>query len=119
MRSARFLCLPLAAAALHAPLLCKRHTQTHVRMCAPPEPPRDDDAPSPPSFSDEYDAGLAFGKKIKNRFVQPRIDDPGLPYADSLVCVCGALFVAALGLVGLIPRPSWLFPLLPPGVEPM
>ena len=67
----------------------------------------------------EFEAGQAFGKSIRARFLNPKIDDPGLPYADSLVVVCGALFVASLGLVGGIPRPSWLFALLPPGVEPI
>ena len=65
-------------------------------------------------FAEEFDAGLEYGKEIRARFFSPRIDDPGLPYADSLVCVCGALFLASLGLKGIVPLQSWLNPL--PGV---
>lgn len=78
--------------------------------------PEDDDGydaqlPSAPDLKDDYDAGLAFGKDIRRRFAAPRIDDPGLPYADSLVCICGTLFVAMIAVKGVIPLPTWLEPL--------
>ncbi len=63
------------------------------------------------SLEEAYNAGLEFGKDIKSRFAAPRIDDPGLPYADSLVCICGSLFLASLGLTGILPRQTWLEPL--------
>lgn len=117
MRATAIMWLPLAAA-LHAPLLLPRRA-AHVAMCEPPpDPPKDDDdSREPPSYEEEYQAGLKYGKQIRDRFMRPKIDDPGLPYADSLVCVCGALFVASLGLTGKIPQPGWLFALLPPGVD--
>lgn len=47
--------------------------------------------------------------KMKRNFLEPRIDDPGLPLADSLISgaiapMCVAYFTLALGL----PRPMWL-----------
>jgi hypothetical protein len=71
----------------------------------------DDDGPD---LEADFKAGIDFGKKIRSRFLSPQIDDPGLPFADSLVCVCGSLFVAAIALKGGIPFPGWLAPL--PGV---
>ena len=105
------LALPYAAA-FHTPtrLVGPRH-RASVSLCAPPPEPPD------PDLGEEYEAGLAFGNRMRARFMRPTIDDPGLPYADALVCVCGASFVASIALVGIIPRPSWLVPLLPPGVE--
>lgn len=61
-------------------------------------------------FKDAMRAGMEFGARIRCRFTAPIIDDPGLPYADSLVIVCGTLLTSALGLKGIIPRPSWLTP---------
>ena len=109
----------LRAARASAPLPCR--APHAAAMCSRPPPEDDDSEPAPPPLDveAEYEAGLAFGKSLRDRFLRPRIDDPGLPYADALVCICGALFVASLGLVGGIPRPSWLFALLPPGVEPI
>ena len=66
------------------------------------------------SLESDFKAGVDFGKKIRSRFLTPRIDDPGLPFADSLVCICGSLFVAGIALKGGIPFPGWLTPL--PGV---
>ena len=82
-------------------------------------PPQNDEEPaeSESSLEDDYKAGVAFGKDIISRFTSPVIDDPGLPYADSLVCICGSLFVSSVALKGLLPRPSWLVPFLPAGVE--
>ena len=68
------------------------------------------------SLDDSFEAGLAYGKDIKARFMAPRIDDPGLPYADSLVCVCGSIFIAQLALLGVLPYPTWLEPLNIPGL---
>lgn len=95
-------------------------------LCSPPPPEAPDENRPQTSSGDlqeemqeDFDAGVEYGKSIVSRFTQPRIDDPGLPYADSLVCICGAMFVAALGLKGIIPQPSWLFPLLPDGIAPI
>ena len=70
-------------------------------------------AAEPPeeTLEEAYNAGLEFGKDIKKRFAAPRIDDPGLPYADALVCICGSIFLASLGLTGVLPRQTWLQPL--------
>ena len=85
------------------------------RLCAPVD---DDDDSGPPASADyeaDYEAGIKAGRSLREqvagRFLSPIIDDPGLPIADSLVCACGAMFVAALALVGVLPRPSWLTPL--------
>ena len=68
-------------------------------------------ADEPRDLKSDFDAGVAFGQDIKRRFVRPRVDDPGLPFADALVVICGSLFVAGLGLTGTLPRQSWLEPL--------
>ena len=102
------------------PILTHRAPLSSITLCAPPPPDLEPERPPPEperSLQEELEAGKAFGKQIRDRFLQPRIDDPGLPYADSLVCLCGALFVASISIVGIIPRPSWLFPL--PGVPPL
>ena len=72
----------------------------------------------------EFDAGLAYGQQIKARFTAPRIDDPGLPFADALVCVSGSLFIAQWALSPLVPNalkippPSWLTAMsLPGGID--
>ena len=109
------LCVALNVASLGPPRVIKR--VAHPILCTPPEerPPPDDLLP--PDLQDELEAGRAYGNEIRDRFMKPRIDDPGLPFADSLVCVCGSLFLSSVALLGYIPRPSWLYPLLPPGVE--
>ena len=61
----------------------------------PPElepPPREEE---PVDLLGEFDAGMAYGRQIKARFTSPRIDDPGLPFADALVCVSGSLYARA------------------------
>ena len=70
-------------------------------------------AADPPeeTLEEAYNAGLEFGKDIKRKFAAPRIDDPGLPYADALVCICGSIFLASLGLTGILPQQTWLQPL--------
>jgi hypothetical protein len=101
-----------------------------IGMCSEQHPTLDDSkedskedseqAATPPlSLDAEFEAGLENGKQIIARFLRPQIDDPGLPYADSLVCVCGSLFVASAALKGLIPQPGWLLPFLPAGVAPL
>lgn len=72
----------------------------------PPDPELDD-----PFDSDPFDAGVAFGKNVSSRFFAPAIDDPGLPFADSLVVVSGSLFIAYIVLAAGLPRPSWLVPM--------
>ena len=59
---------------------------------------------------EDFDAGVEYGKGIAGRFFSPVIDDPGLPYADSLVVICGTLSFAILVLSGTlpVPRPGWL-----------
>jgi hypothetical protein len=83
-----------------------------------------DDTSDQANLSDDFEAGMAYGAEIRGRFFSPRIDDPGLPLADSLVCVCGALFVAQWALNPAIPPgiripiPTWLAPVaLPAGVN--
>ena len=74
---------------------------------------RDDDTNPDAEVEDlnaDFEAGVAFGKDIISRFVSPRVDDPGLPYADSLVCISGSLFVASLAITGFLPNPTWLQP---------
>jgi len=78
----------------------------------------------PVDLRSEFDAGLAYGQQIKARFTAPRIDDPGLPFADALVCVSGSLFLAQLALSPLVPKalkippPSWLTATaLPDGID--
>jgi len=36
------------------------------------------------NVAEEYDAGLDYGRKLRARFLSPRIDDQGLPFADAL-----------------------------------
>jgi len=79
---------------------------------------------APSDLAEEYNAGLEYGLGIRARFASPRIDDPGLPYADALVCVGGALFIAQWALnpavpLGLkIPLPGWLSPMaMPAGLD--
>ena len=108
----------LIATPLRASIAAARHTLPALSAVPPPEPSSDEaEVSKEETLQDldaDFEAGLAFGKEIKARFVAPRIDDPGLPYADALVCICGALFLAQLGLLGVLPRQSWLTPL--PGV---
>jgi len=83
-----------------------------------------DDIDNDASLSDEFEAGMEFGTEMRSRLFAPRIDDPGLPFADALVCIGGALFVAQWALnpaipPGIrIPLPVWLTPIaLPSGVN--
>ena len=76
------------------------------------------------NMSDEYDAGLAYGRAIRGRFLTPMVDDPNLPFGDALVCIGGAIFIAQWALSPAIPAsvkippPSWLTPItLPPGID--
>ncbi len=82
----------------------------------PPEPEQDAREPSteqeqPGSLRDDFEAGQEFGRSIRSRFLSPRIDDRGLPIADSLVVVSGTIGLAIFSLSGVVPgRPSWLVP---------
>lgn len=100
----------------------RRHAALMLQQ--PPEPPElsepEEDAP-PDDFGADFEAGKAYGASIRARFLSPRIDDRGLPFADALVCVGGALFVAQWALNPAvpgalkIPTPSWLVPTPLPG----
>jgi len=87
----------------------------------PPEPEPQPPAEEPVDLNREFEAGLAYGQQIKSRFTAPRIDDPGLPFADALVCVSGSLFIAQWALSPLVPTafkippPSWLTAATLPG----
>ena len=50
--------------------------------------------------------GPAPWSRIRDRFVNPVVDDPGLPYADSLVVVSATLLAIVSLSTGV--RPSWL-----------
>ena len=103
-----------------------RHRATRPLLSAP-EPPESEPRlaeEEPVDLRSEFDAGLAYGQQIKARFTAPRIDDPGLPFADALVCVSGSLFIAQWALSPLVPKalkippPSWLTATtLPDGVD--
>ena len=89
-----------------------------LRMQEPLPPEQEED------LSSEFEAGKAYGRQIRKRFVAPRVDDPGLPLTDALVCISGALFIAQWALSPAVPPslkipvPSWLSPTpLPGGVE--
>eukprot|EP00967_Tisochrysis_lutea_P144278 scaffold269218_cov30-Tisochrysis_lutea.AAC.1 len=64
------------------------------------------------SFSAEiyeaFEAGKSYGSSLRNRFVAPAIDDPGLPFADALTSISATLLVAGLSLSGFVPPVSWL-----------
>lgn len=45
---------------------------------------------------------------LLRRFLTPRVDDGGLPIADSLVCLSMPVLLATVVLAGGLPRPSWL-----------
>ncbi|KAK3285922.1 hypothetical protein CYMTET_6492 [Cymbomonas tetramitiformis] len=62
------------------------------------------------SLKEEFEAGVQFGKSALLRFKTPKIDDPGLPIADSLVSVSGTVLLTAVILLLGAPRPSWLVP---------
>lgn len=64
-----------------------------------------------------FDDGKLLGAQYRDRFLRPVIDDPGLPYADVLVCLSTTMAVAYVVLYSGIPRPSWLTPLA--GVPPI
>ncbi|KAG8462729.1 hypothetical protein KFE25_004705 [Diacronema lutheri] len=48
------------------------------------------------------------GNEVLRRFLTPRVDDLGLPIADSLVCLSVPVLVATVVLAGGLARPSWL-----------
>ena len=95
-----------------APVVPTHCGRAFLRLELPSEEPAipdeiKDDTSDQANLSDDFEAGMAYGAEIRGRFFSPRIDDPGLPLADSLVCVCGALFVA-----------QWaLNPAIPPGIR--
>ena len=89
-----------------------------------PEPPEPEQPPPEEDLASEFEAGKAYGREIRSRFVAPRIDDPGLPLTDALVCISGSLFIAQWALNPAvppslkIPPPSWLSPTpLPGGID--
>ena len=103
-----------------SPLLRQYGTSAVKRARNPPPPANDADG----GIFEEFDAGLAYGAGLRARFLSPRIDDPGLPFADAFVCIGGALFIAQWALSpGIppdvkIPPPSWLAPVaMPAGVD--
>ena len=65
-----------------------------MSMPGPPEPEPQPTEKEPVDLLGEFDAGMAYGKQIRSRFLAPRIDDPGLPFADALVCVSGSLYAS-------------------------
>lgn len=121
----------LTRAALRPSIVAARRHAALALQQQPPEPPEPTKLPEPPPEDDspddlgaDYEAGKAYGASIRARFLSPRIDDRGLPFADALVCVGGSLFIAQWALspavpdVLKIPLPSWLAPtLLPSGVN--
>lgn len=90
------------------PALCSQEERDPQLPPPPPPPPAKED------LDREFEEGVAYGKSMIKRFTSPRIDDPGLPLADSLVCLSACMFVSYVALLGFIPFPSWLTP--PPGV---
>lgn len=76
----------------------------------PPEPPED--------YQKAFEDGVELGRNISSKFLQPRIDDPGLPPSDALVSVNGAVIVAVIARLGIIPLPTWLKPLGAPSPLP-
>lgn len=129
MLAALLLSLSLGPSRLgsHRPAASRLRARLVLQAPDPPEPP----APPPEpeqrpqaeetDLSDEFEAGLSYGREIRSRFTAPRIDDPGLPLTDALVCISGSLFIAQWALspavpAGLkIPPPSWLAPTPLPG----
>jgi len=61
-------------------------------------------------LSEAFEAGQSYGTDVRRRFTAPKVDDPGLPYADALTSISATLFVAYLSLSGLIPPVTWLQP---------
>lgn len=57
---------------------------------------------------DDDDSGDAGKTSLFARILTPRVDDLGLPIADSLVCVAANVVLATVVLAGGLPRPSWL-----------
>jgi len=121
----------VATLSFRAPLASQGRAAVRPLLQAP-DPPEQTPEPLVPSddgsedvdLSLEFAAGKAYGEEMRARFLAPRIDDPGLPYADSLVCIGGALFIAQWALSpavppGIkIPPPSWLAPMaLPAGID--
>ena len=99
-----------------APVLSSPRAAILLADAGDPNQPADEPTDTPAGkglddYEEDLRAGIEFGKEIRSRFTAPVIDDAGLPWADSLVIVCGTLFVSALGLKGIIPRPSWLVPI--------
>ena len=103
--------LPVSPARMGQRPACLRCGVRLLEEPTPEEQERQESGKEPQDFSEDFDAGVAFGQSIKQRFVAPTIDDPGLPYADVLVVTCGTLFVASVVIAGGLPRPSWLVPL--------
>ena len=130
-RSFSFVASPSGIAPL-VPTCCRR---VSLRLESPAEEEEEEEeeefeseceeeAGNDANLTDEFAAGMNYGTELRRRFFAPRIDDPGLPFADALVCVNGALFVAQWALNPLIPlsiripSPAWLAPMaLPAGVS--
>lgn len=83
----------------------------------PPPPPQEEDGPKRAradeddgdgSARTEQDASVEDG--VLGRFMRPRVDDGGLPIADSLVAISAPVLLATVILAGGLPRPSWLVP---------
>ena len=95
---------------LQPQLLSVARPRTQIPVaCAtepPPEPP--EEPPEPVDLQQDFEAGQRYGREIRDRFVNPVVDDPGLPYADSLVVVSATLLLAIVSLSTGAPRPSWL-----------
>ena len=66
------------------------------------------------TLEQEFRQGKILGEQLRQRFTQPVIDDPGLPYADCLVTLSTTMAIAYFVLATGNPRPSWLIP--QPGV---
>jgi hypothetical protein len=84
---------PRLAGAARAPAAPWARARAAVAMAAPPPPPPPDEANLPTWV---------------RRFFTPVVDDPGLPIADSLVCLAVPVLLATVILAGGLPRPSWL-----------
>ena len=104
-----------------SPLL-KRYGKSAVEKAAAATKTTTTTAKEESKLEDEFDAGLEYGMRLRARFFAPRVDDPGLPLADALVCIGGCLFIAQWALNPAVPAelkippPSWLAPMpMPPG----